>query len=102
MSSLRSRSGGQLELHDVDAVEEVLPERARAATSAARSRLVAAMIRTSACSGRVDTERLECFSWSTRRSRTCSGRAHLADLVEEQGAALRQGEAPGLVPGRPR
>ena len=75
---------------DVQAVVEVLAERAsaapgpRAARSSRRSR--ARRPRSPPCRRRGRTRR----SWSARSSFTCIGRRGLADLVEEERAAVRR------------
>ena len=90
MSSRRSRSGGQLDLDHAQPVVEVLAEAARRRRALRRSRFVAAMMRTSTLrvseepSGRISP------SCSTRSSRTCMPGSRLADLVEEDRAAVRR------------
>ena len=75
-------------------VVEVLAE-APSAIARSRSRLVAATIRTSTLRVRVPPTRSNSPSCSTRSSLACT-RRHLADLVEEQRAAVGQLEAPGF------
>ena len=76
MSCRRSRSGGTWIGTTEQAEVEVLPEAASAATSVVRSRLVAAITRTSTWSGRGAAHPLETLaSSSTRSSLGCSSAA---------------------------
>ena len=77
-----------LDRDDVQAVVQVLAELARLATICVRSRLVAAMMRTSTRSVRVPPRRSNSCSCSTRRILACVLGAHVADFVEEQRAAV--------------
>ena len=58
---------------------------------------MAATTRTSALRVRVSPTRSNCFSCRKRSSLACSAGGQLADLVEEQRAALGRLDAPGLV-----
>ena len=95
--------GRQRERDHVEAVEEVLAEACPRGSSSARSRLVAASMRTST-GDRLGARRAggSRRSWSARRSLTCSAGRHLADLVEEQGAAVGLLEEARLVGDRAR
>ena len=72
MSSLRSRSGGTVHGHDVQAVEEILAEAPRGDLGLARSRLVAETTRTSTLIVSSPPTRSNSRSCSTRRSLICS------------------------------
>jgi hypothetical protein len=82
---------GRRDRDDVEAVEQVLAEAARC-TSARRSLLVAATMRTSARTVSPPTGSYS-PSCSTRRSFTCTERRELADLVEEERAPRGAREA---------
>ena len=88
MSSRRSRSGGITELDDPQAVVEVLAEAARRATAASRSWLVAAR------SAHVDADRLvaadalELLLLQRAQELRLRLERHVADLVEEERAAV--------------
>ena len=87
MSSGRSREAGQPEGPQVDARQQVLAE-APAAHRAAESRLVPAISwKSLSPPGREPTGRKR-FSSIARSSIACSSSAELADLVEEQQAAV--------------
>ena len=90
MSSRRSRSGGNVERHDVEAIEEILTKRCPPRRAASRSRLVAAIRRKSTRTGRVPPTRSNSRSCSARSSLACSVERQLADLVEEKRAAVGQ------------
>ena len=85
---------GQLDGDDVQPVEEVLAEASRPSPARCRSLLVAAMTRTSTLmrAARRPTRSNSC-SCSTRSSLTWSRRGHVADLVQEERAAVGQLEA---------
>ena len=88
MSSTRSRSGGLRMREDVEAEEQVLAERARRDGAFARSLLVAARTRTStwiACSLPTRQTSPDC---SARSTLACADEIHVADLVEEERAAV--------------
>ena len=87
------------DLDDVQAKQQVLAE-PPACTSASRLRLVAATTRTSALRVRVSPTRSNCFSCRKRSSFACRRQGQVADLVEEQRAALGRLDAPGLVADR--
>ena len=72
---------------DGEAVEQVFAEAPRA-IAASRSRWVAAMMRTSTAIWRVPPTRSNTRSCSTRSSLTCIVGRHVADLVEEERAAV--------------
>jgi hypothetical protein len=83
----------------VDAVVEVLAEAPGLRSPGARSRCVAARMRTSTFVAGVAQRRMR-SSWSTRRSFTWSWMRQLADLVEEQRAAGGLLEEPGAIRAR--
>ena len=85
--------------HDGQAVVQVLAESFPSCTSCRRSRLVAAITRTSTWRVRVSPTRSNVRSWSTRSSLAWSAGGRVADLVEEDRAARGRLEAPGLVAG---
>ena len=60
---------------------------------------MAATTRTSTCSDCVPPTRSNCFSSSARRILACSAERQVADLVEEERAAMRQLEAARLARG---
>ena len=76
---------------------EVLAEAAAPRPPALRSRLVAAITRTSTVRVCVSPTRSKLLSCSTRSSFPCSVERHLGDLVEEQRAAVGQLEAADAV-----
>jgi hypothetical protein len=86
----------QRQVDDVDAVVQVLAELA-GRDHAARSRLVAAMMRTSTLRVSVSPTRLNVPSCRTRSSLDLQRRRHVADLVEEERAGVGDLEQPGLV-----
>ena len=89
MSSRRSRSGGTRTRHDREAVVEVLAEAAAVRPRAARSRFVAATTRTSTLRGSRLADAADLArSRATRSSFGCSVERQLADLVEEERAAV--------------
>ena len=92
----RSRSGGSSMRDDVEAIEEVLAK-APGATSASRSRLVAAMMRTSTSMVVGAADALEAALLEEPQQLRLQRRAELADLVEEQRAAGCRLEPAGLV-----
>ena len=78
-------------------VEQVLAEAPLGDQRVGRSWLVAATTRMSACTSSVPPSRRKRRSCSTRSSFTCIVGVHLADLVEEDGAALGDLDQPLLV-----
>ena len=102
MSAGRSRSGGSFSGDAVEPVVEVLAEAARPASRVFRFLLVAETRRTSVRTGRVPPTRKNSFVSRARSSFTCTRRRDLADLVQEQDAAVRHLEQAGLADrGRP-
>ena len=97
MSSGRSRSGGSVDRHDVQAVEEVLAE-------AAGAHLVAQVAVGRGDQAHVDVQRLgaadavEAPFLDHAQQLGLRGERHLADLVEEQRAAVGELEAARLAP----
>ncbi len=91
MSAPRSRSGGSVIAHDVEPVEQVLAERAVAhhrdqvAVRGGDDAHVHGH-------GRVAPTGVTMRSWSTRRILACMAQRHVADLVEEERAAVRLAE----------
>ena len=97
MSSRRSRSGGSVDGDDAEPVVEVLAEGAAPRTIAARSRLVAAMTRTSGVRVSRAAERLHLALLQHPQELDLQRRRHVADLVEEERAAVGLLEAARLV-----
>ena len=89
MSSAAVAQRRQRQVHDVEPVEEVLAE-PPGVDLAARSRLVPAMMRTSTGCGRVAADGPHCLSSITRSSFDLERHGQLADLVEEERAAVRR------------
>ena len=84
-------------VHDVDAVEEVL-RNAPVATSCSRSRLVAEMMRTSTRIGpSVAADGLNLAALEESQQFGLHLQAHLADFVEEDRAAVRRFEPPHAI-----
>ena len=93
----RSRSGGSSMFTTREAVVEVLAEPRRPAPRASRSRLVAAMMRTSTWSGCVPPTRSNSALLQDAQELDLEGERHLADLVEEERAAVRAARSLPLV-----
>ena len=93
MSSARSRSGGSASGEDVEAIVEVLAEGVLALDLAMRSRLVAATTRTSTSIGLVAADALDLALLEDAEQLGLHRRRQLADLVEEERAAVGQLEA---------
>ena len=107
-SSMRSRSGGQVQPHALEAVEEIGAERPLRRPAASRSWCVAAITRTSAAMVRVPPTRSNSRSCSTRRILACmdsgmspiSSRKSVPSLGELEAAGPRPhraGEGAALV-----
>ena len=88
MSSVRSRSGGHGDRHDVQPVEQVLAEMPALDHRLARSRLVAAMTRTSTLERAGAAHPLELALLQHPQQLGLQLQGQLADLVQEQRAAV--------------
>ena len=86
---VRSRSGGTSIGTTFEPVVEVLAEAALPRSRACRSLLVAATTRTSTLMVSLPPTRSISLSCSTRSTLACAPGVHVADLVEEQRAAVR-------------
>ena len=90
MSAPRVAQRRQVDREHVEPVVEVFAQRAARRPPSVRSRLIAAMIRTSASIGSLPPDAHGSLpDSSTRKSFTCSSGAHLGDLVEQQRSARR-------------
>jgi hypothetical protein len=76
-----------MDADDVEAVEQVLAEAPRR-TSSSRSWCVAAMMRTSTLIGAMAADAVELAVGEHAQQAGLRLRGHVADLVEEQGAAV--------------
>jgi hypothetical protein len=92
--------GRQAQGDDADPPVEVLAE-ASGGDRRPEVPFVAATTRTSAVRVRVSPRRSKARSWRTRRSFSWRSSGARADLVEEEGAAVRRLELPGAVARRP-
>ena len=97
MSSARSRSGGTRDREDVEPIEQVLAETALARSASSRSWCVAAMMRTSTLTGSLEPTRSKVISCKHAQQLGLHLQADVADLVEEQRAAVGRLEAADLV-----
>ena len=93
MSSRRSRSGGSCDREDVQPVEEVLAETCPRRPARPRSRLVAAITRTSTRMRPRAADALELALLEHAQQLRLQLERQLADLVEEERAAVGQLEA---------
>ena len=84
----RDRAAAGCGWEDVDAVEEVLAEAPGLRRRRPRSRCVAAMMRTSTLMSLVSPRRRMCSSWSDAQELHLQVERQLADLVEEERAAV--------------
>ena len=98
MSSRRSRSGGSSSDDDVEPVVEILAEAALLRSRSSRSRLVAAITRTSTLIVCVAADALELALLEDAQQLGLDRRRDLADLVEEQRAAVGELEPAVLAP----
>ena len=89
MSPGRSRSGG-IVIGNTDSRKYRSSRNCRAATAAFRLRLVAATTRTSTCSERRAADALEPLLFERAQNLGLQRQRQVADLVEEQRAAVRQ------------
>ena len=96
MSSLRSRSGG-IVTGNTDSRKYRSSRNCRAATACRSIRLVAATMRTSTGIERVAAEPLDALGLDRAQHLGLQRQRHLADLVEEDGAALRHLELADLA-----
>ena len=96
MSSGRSRSGGSVHGDRVDAVVEILRGTRPCRIASARSRLVAATMRTSTRAGPGAADPEERAGLQRAQQLHLAVGLHLADLVEEERAAVGQLDEPGL------
>ena len=94
MSSRRSRSGGNAKREDGEAVVEVRAEAPGLRPRRARSRLVAATMRTSTRTRAVAADALELALLQHAQELRLQLERELADLVEEERAAVGELEAP--------
>ena len=96
MSSARSRSGG-IVIGNTDSRKYRSSRYWRAATAAFRLRFVAATTRTSTCSGVGAADALEALLFERAQDLGLQRQRQIADLVEEQRAAVRQLELARLA-----